>query len=127
MKFLQSLTVFFTTFIFSSCSFLEDSKNYQDNHSEIQNVLGFKHGSPYVLIEGKAREVFTIETVNPSGEFYKAGVREGDIVLGIQILKFYSRLQSSKGKMFTFTVVEGGNGSSIKKRERRIIKVNIPK
>lgn len=102
------------------------TRNYEANADALCRELGFVHGSPYVRIDGKPKEVFTIASVQVGGPFHEAGVTSGDIVVGYQILMFYIGLENARGRNFTFEVVDGGDGPSIDSRTKRSITVDIP-
>jgi hypothetical protein len=109
-----------------SCDLRRGLKNYEEHAPQLRADLGFDHGSPYLKIDGKAQEVFTIESTVTEGVFDKSGVHGGDIVMGISILEFYEQLETNRGDRYTFSVVEGGDGPSLVSRTKRAISITIP-
>jgi hypothetical protein len=47
--------------------------------ADIQRDLGFRHGSPYYIINGTGTEVLDVSFVQPGGVFVRAGFKTGDI------------------------------------------------
>jgi len=109
-----------------SCDLRRGIENYEAHAQQLNVDLGFDHGSPYVKIDGKAQEVFTIESTVNEGVFDRSSVREGDIVMDVSILEFYENLEAHRGRVYTFSVVEGGDGPALAKRTKRPISVTIP-
>jgi hypothetical protein len=91
---------------------------------ELDQILGFSHGSPYLEIGGEMTEVLTLHAI-PDGVMSQAGVKDGDIVLGYSITDFYRSVHESRGSIFSFDVVDGGDGCDIDTRLRRRITVPI--
>lgn len=94
--------------------------------SELNRVLGFTHGSPYIIIDGSGEEVFVLHPT-ANGIMDKAGVEDGDIVLEHSITGFYRQLHEHRGSTMTFAIAEGGNGAAIASRLKRTIELSIPK
>ena len=93
--------------------------------SELNRVLGFTHGSPYVIVDGSGEEVFVLHPT-ANGIMDKAGVEDGDIVLEHSITGFYRQLHEYRGSTLTFTMAEGGDGAAIASRPKRTIELSIP-
>lgn len=99
---------------------------YQSKYGpELRREFQFNHGSPYIDVEGERKEVFTIYPKSGS-LLYKAGFRDGDIIVSESITGFYKLLYHSRGKQVSVDVVDGGDGQPVEERELRVITINIP-
>ena len=108
------------------CEFPPGISNYEANGQELNADLGFRHDSPYILIDDDPREVFTMSWIQKRKPFAKAGVQRDDIVISHGILEFYSELYKARGGTFRFQVVPGGDGPMLETREVKTIVVNVP-
>lgn len=100
--------------------------NYQYRLAPIiQKELEFKHGSPYINVEGSMIEVFTIHP-KKNGAISKSGIKDGDIVISESITSFYKLLSESNGKKVTVIVVDGGDGPPLDKRKQRVANIKTP-
>jgi hypothetical protein len=64
------------------------ARHYQDDiGSVLERQLGFRHGSPHLVIGKESIEFFTLHP-EPGGAFAAAGVHDGDIVLSHSITGF---------------------------------------
>ena len=61
------------------CEFPPGISNYEANGQELNADLGFRHDSPYILIDDDPREVFTMSWIQKRKPFAKAGVQRDDI------------------------------------------------
>ena len=89
------------------------------------DLLGFTYGTPYVKAGLDKIEVFTLHP-KPGGLFERQGVRDGDIVLELQINDLFKALDSNRGGQIKIRVVSGGNGLPIKERPVRNIIISVP-
>lgn len=95
---------------------------------QIQREFEFRHGSPYVNAGGSVREVFTIHPID-GGYLYQLGFREGDIVISESVTGFYKSLHKFKEneRPVSVTVVDGGDGSALDKRNKRVLTFRVRK
>lgn len=110
----------------AGCEFPPGINNYRANAEDLRRDLGFSHGSPYIMVNGKAQEVFMLKGIVKGKPFNLAGIEGGEIVVSHQILKFYLDLEASRGSTFNFWIVDGGDGIPLKKRIRRKITITVP-
>jgi hypothetical protein len=98
--------------------------------ADLQRDLGFRHGTPYYIINGTGTEVLDVSVVQPSGVFAKAGFKARDIFLDLRsrnsIHELYALLEESRGKTITVRVVPGGNGLPLTQRPIRSITLKVP-
>lgn len=99
---------------------------YQSEYGPgLRREFHFNHGSPYIVVEGERKEVFTIYP-KLGGLLYEAGFRDGDIIVSESITGFYKLLYHSRGRQASVDVVDGGDGPPLEERELRVITFNIP-
>ena len=110
---------------FVTRTILEADRYQGEVGQELRRTLGFSHGSPCLMIAGKAEEVFTLHP-KPGSIMAKAGVQDGDIAVGCSITEFYRALHEHRGSALKFSVVDGGDGGSLKNREERCVDLAIP-
>jgi len=102
------------------------SVEYFRHAAALHSDLGFKHESPTLQLGGRIEEVFTLERIRPGSVLDRAGVRNGDIVIDMDITEFYRRLQAARGSRMSFKVVRGGDGPPLAQRYPRSITVHVP-
>lgn len=119
------VTALIALFAFITYTVLEANRLQGEVGQELGRTLGFSHGSPYLIIDGEGEEVFTLHP-KPDGIMSKAGVQDGDIVLGYSITEFYRALHERRGSSLNFRVKDGGDGRSIEDREERSVNLTIP-
>ena len=89
---------------------------------QLRQQYGFATGTPIINIGGKRLEVLTIYP-EKDGPLEKAGFKNEDIVLSTTLTGFYQSLHSQK-RPLSYTVVDGGDGISLKDRPTRTIIIN---
>ena len=95
----------------------------------IERELGFLFASPRIELEDSlfSTEVITFAWVNKDGILWKAGVRDGDILLDNRYMgRICSDWNAARGQSVTFRVVPFGNGPRLVDRDIRTITFVMP-
>jgi len=120
-----AVALLFLFYFYSEFKWRREWAWYDTHASSIENDLGFRHDSPYISCHGQLIEVVSIHPT-PGGLIEKAGVIEGDILVERGLVKFYQRLEKSRGHVQRFEVVQGGSQGCLDERQKRVITVNVP-